>query len=213
MSRRFLLVGALVTVEQGSIEQLAYGTLAAQLYLLVQLVAAPYRKVSDNFLASMCSFFISVVFVTSIFYKISALTQLEELQLILSTEQAQDYTPPLVVLSIVIMGSCVGALIILAGISVVLASQERQRALLAARVSAARRLRYLAEDSEAFLPKLPALTSLVSELYPKQSLLDRLSTTVPRTGPFHLFLSHNWRHGQSEMRVVKQRLREARMRD
>ena len=27
-------------------------------------------------------------------------------------------------------------------------------------------------------------------------------------GPFHVFLSHNWKHGQSEMRVIKTRLKE-----
>ena len=30
----------------------------------------------------------------------------------------------------------------------------------------------------------------------------------PESGPFHCFLSHNWEHGQSEMRVIKTRLTE-----
>ena len=30
----------------------------------------------------------------------------------------------------------------------------------------------------------------------------------PGAGPFHVFLSHNWKHGQEKMRIVKSELRE-----
>ena len=35
-----------------------------------------------------------------------------------------------------------------------------------------------------------------------------LPESRPGAGPFHVFLSHNWKHGQSEMRIVKKALRE-----
>ena len=44
MARRFVLVGVFITVRQGSIEQLIYGTLVALVYLMIQLVAMPYRR-------------------------------------------------------------------------------------------------------------------------------------------------------------------------
>ena len=44
MARRFVLVGVFITVRQGSIEQLVYGTLVALVYMMVQLVAMPYRR-------------------------------------------------------------------------------------------------------------------------------------------------------------------------
>ena len=31
---------------------------------------------------------------------------------------------------------------------------------------------------------------------------------IPKDGPFHVFLSHNWKHGQSTMRIIKSRLGE-----
>ena len=42
MLRRFLLVGVFVVIQPGSIQQLAYATFIALLYLAVQLTAAPF---------------------------------------------------------------------------------------------------------------------------------------------------------------------------
>lgn len=77
MSRRFLLVGFFIVVPlegQGTIEQLAYATFVAQLFLVLQANAAPFRKAEDDFLATTCSLLLVVLFLTSIFYKYSALT-------------------------------------------------------------------------------------------------------------------------------------------
>lgn len=42
MLRRFVLVGLLVIVNQGSVEQLAYGTLASMVYVVLQMNCAPF---------------------------------------------------------------------------------------------------------------------------------------------------------------------------
>ena len=56
MGRKFLLVGLYVTVQPGSIMQIAIGTITAAVYLMVQLQAQPYRNQSDNYLAVASSF-------------------------------------------------------------------------------------------------------------------------------------------------------------
>ena len=183
MSRRFLLVGVLVTHNQGSIEQLGYGTLVAFVYLIIQLVAAPYRKQSDNFFAAACSLFLFVMFFASIFYKVAALTQLSEFQDLMSSEQKSDFHPPYVALSLSLFGSSVGALVSLGVLFVVLGGEEAHRAQLEARAAKARRLRYVKDDAEVV-----ALEALA--------------------GHFHTFLSHVWGTGQDQMRIVKQRLLE-----
>ena len=71
MLRRFLLVGVFVTVKQGSVEQLAYGTLISIVYLAIQLIAGPYRKQSDDFFAAVCGLLLATMFVVCIFYKVS----------------------------------------------------------------------------------------------------------------------------------------------
>ena len=52
--RRFFLVGVLVVYKQGSVEQLAYGTLGTLLYMVLQLSCSPFADVADDFLASTC---------------------------------------------------------------------------------------------------------------------------------------------------------------
>jgi len=50
---------------------------------------------------------------------------------------------------------------------------------------------------------------LHAKLYDRES--ERVRDGIEplaHAGPFHVFLSHNWEHGQSEMRIVKERLRE-----
>ena len=89
MFRRFLLVGILVTVKQGSVEQIAYAALISMVYMALQISASPFRKPSDDSFASGCSVCLSVLYVVCIFYKFAALTDLDDVKNAMTTEQKQ----------------------------------------------------------------------------------------------------------------------------
>ena len=152
MSRRLLLVGVMVTFQQGSIQQLACGTLGCMLYLVMQLLAVPYKALSDDFLASACrcatrggrsrsslptaslvlppfarSVALYILFFASIYYKYAALTQVDELQAVMSMEQRSDYLPSFLVLSIQLFAACFGVLALVALLFGVLATSETRK--------------------------------------------------------------------------------------
>ena len=60
------------------------------------------------------------------------------------------------------------------------------------------------DGKEVLLAPLESLGPLNSRLLPNA----KPSPLVPHAGPFHLFLSHNWMHGQDTMRIIKTRLSE-----
>ena len=62
MLRRFLLVGLMVTVESGTTLQVILGTLFSMIFLLFQVQAAPFKRLSDDYLAGACSFSLSSIF-------------------------------------------------------------------------------------------------------------------------------------------------------
>ena len=173
MLRRFLLVGVLVMCEQGSLEQIAYGTLVALVYLTIQTIASPFAKSSDNFFASGCSLLLAILFVCSVFYKFSALTSLEDLQRVMSTGQKSDYRPPHMALTATILGTCVGAFVLLAMIIGCLATEEARRMRKEARAALARRLLTVKGGQEVQAPPIAE-------------------------NEFHLFLSHVWSTGAHE---------------
>jgi hypothetical protein len=93
--------------------------------------------------------------------------------------------------------------------------RDRRERLNNERLKSARRLRHLKDSertkrgSEVLLDKLPsgvAKEKLLKKLHPNTP--DSELGLIPHAGPFHIFLSHNWQHGQSTMRIVKTRLRE-----
>ena len=183
MLRRLLLVGAFVVVRQGSIEQLAYGNLVALVYLCVQVSAAPFMRLSDDFFAAGCSLLLAVFFLCALVFKYAELTQLDELQSRMSSEQKDDYYMPYIVFSGIFMATCSGVFGLLGVIFAVQAADEARRAVHEARASRARRLRWVADSSEVRLG-LPLL-------------LDEGATPYVALAPaikerFHLFLSHVW---------------------
>ena len=200
MTRRLLLVGAFVVgpYHPGSLMQLAVATVTCVLFFAFQLQLMPYLSHTDNLLANGCSLSLIVIFVTSIFYKVAALTELKEIQDRMSYEQQEDFVMPTAPLTAVLILSVLGALILL-GVVVaqVAAKQALDRAL-------ARRLHHLETRKEVVIPPLKRLEKQVSALYGKN--ID--PNDVPSRGPFHIFLSHNWKHGQAKMRIIKTRLRE-----
>lgn len=60
-SQRFVLVGLMV-LYQDSMMQIFVGTLLAAGFLLFQVQAQPYKNISDNFLASVASFCLVIIF-------------------------------------------------------------------------------------------------------------------------------------------------------
>lgn len=93
MARRVVLVGVFVVLPwdlQGSIEQLAYGTMVTLVYLTVQITASPYRNPSDDFFATGCSLAIAMFFLCSLIFKYTELTQVVYLQERMSSEQVRQ---------------------------------------------------------------------------------------------------------------------------
>ena len=80
---------------------------------------------------------------------------------------------------------------------------EGQKLQREARAARARRLRYCKDGTEVLLPPSESLGTLVQMFLPIAE-----PSIVPHIGPFHLFLFHNWMHGQEAMRIIKTRLLE-----
>ena len=62
MLRRFLLVGLMVVIYNGSMLQLVLGTLFAAILLFFQVQAAPFNDMADDYLAAAASFSLLIVF-------------------------------------------------------------------------------------------------------------------------------------------------------
>ena len=89
MLRKFLLVGLFVTIEPGSITQIALATIVTAVFLLVQLQAKPYKSASDDFLASASSFALLMIFFCSVIYKYVELTDTQDISNKMSIEQQE----------------------------------------------------------------------------------------------------------------------------
>ena len=153
MLRRFLLVGVFIVIpRQGTVEQLAYGAVVAVVHLAFQVSASPFGHATDDFFASMCSMLLAVLFVCAIFYKYNTLTEMRDLQEVMSEEQIADYRPSPWRLSLILAGISVGGLVILFLIVVTQASEAAKQALAAQRAAKARRLRYVRNDQEVVPP-------------------------------------------------------------
>ena len=70
----------------------------------------------------------------------------------------------------------------------------------------ARRLRYTKDRAVVTLGPLPQLRSYIQG--EKLQYGETPEVQIPHAGPFHVFLSHNWKHGQEAMRIIKNRLKE-----
>ena len=142
MLRRLLLVGVFVVINPGSVEQLAYATLVSVLYLAIQSIASPFKDVYDDFMAAACSLALVVLFILCGLYKFAALTDLDDVQRVMSLELKLDYLTSYVSLSTILMLACLSAFLVLGSIVTVLAFEDERRRRHDARVALARRLRY-----------------------------------------------------------------------
>ena len=164
MGRKFLLVGLMV-LAQGSMRQLYLGAVFAGAFLLFQVQAAPFKEQADDFIASSASFGLAVIFIVSISFKYAALVDLRDIQDVMSTEQDDLYVFDSGILTVLIVISVLGALIVSILIFVIQFTVEARRLQRERLASKARRLRYRMDDEEV---RAPAIAS----------------------DGYHLFLSH-----------------------
>ena len=193
MLRRFLLVGIFVVIEPGTIQQLAYATFASLFYLAIQLTASPFRKRADDFMAATSSLALATLFVLCLIYKFGVLTQLNDVQEVMSLELYDDYVVSYVSFSGVLWMTCMSTFAVLGGIVAKLAGEEAiQRAR-------ARRLIYRASGDGVtiptnFLQSSRRLQQLLNGRLYQKDLQGRVVETafpLPTAGPFHVFLSHS----------------------
>ena len=142
----------------------------AACYMLVQVQASPYKYMSNDYLANGCSFSLLVVFICCIMYKVGTLTELSDVQMVMSSEQRGDFIFPPIVLTFVLAACVGGALVASFVILIVQVAREKARVLREARAAKARRLCSKNDHSEMSVPLLLA--------GPKKY--------------FHVFLSHVW---------------------
>ena len=183
MQRRFLLVGLMVVVKPGSILQIAMACIYSILYLVFQMEAKPYLNISDDYLANVCSFSIVLVYVSCLFIKIDALTELQGVQTVLSLDLKDMFDVPASALIISLYISVLGSIGVSAYLGVRQVRAKRKQREREAKASKARKLRYVHNGEEVVPPKVAA-------------------------NGYHLFLSHVWATGQDQVRVMKQRLKE-----
>ena len=179
MARRLFLIGIMVVIEPGKMTQIAIGTIFSAAFLVVQLIAQPFKKGSDDLLGVSCSFALLMFFVCSVLYKIDALTSIDDLQAKMSLEQKRIYALSPLTLSYILIGSVLMSIIAMALIV------SGQIALEARRRMKLRRIKYLKTGKEVEL------------------------TPLEDAQAFHLFLSHAWPAAQDRMRIVKERFTEA----
>lgn len=188
MLRRLVLIGFFILLDRGSITQLIAGTIYCLFHQLIQMLAAPYKSLHDNFLANASNFALCVLFLTLIMFQVSNATGLAEVREVLAPEQRSNLTVDSLALTVVLVFTLLTSVGVGAVLLVFELRRERERIALEARNALARRLRYVDTNEEVLPPPLPKEESVF--------------------GHFHLFLSHVWGTGQDQMRVIKQRLKE-----
>lgn len=97
-------------------------------------------------------------------------------------EQQEDYEVPSGMITALLFGVVIGALVVSFGLLLIQLALERARMLREAKQSKARRLRLKQTKEDVQVPELESCAH------------------------FHVFLSHVWGTGQDQMRIVKQRL-------
>ena len=132
--RRFVLIGIFVNfpAKSGTIQQITFGVLFSLLYALLQLYAQPYMVQSDDFLAAGLSTGLAVFFITAALYKFGELTDISEINSLLSDTQKNTFVPPYLLLTFVIFISISTGFIMLGFITAIQVETERKRRLLEA---------------------------------------------------------------------------------
>jgi len=139
MLRKFLLVGIFLMIDQGTILQIAVGTIVSAAYLMIQVQAAPYKNQMDDHLAQGTNFSLLMVFFCCVIYKYDSLTN--NSQFMTSSDQEDDFVTPTLLLTIVLVLSVFGSLFIAALLVIIQISVEiKNKAKL-------KRLKYVVSDA------------------------------------------------------------------
>jgi hypothetical protein len=197
MLRVFLLIGVYSLIDPGSIVQLFVAYVTALLHVVLQVQARPFVEISNNYLALSSSLSIVVIFSCCILFKMQSLSELEEVQVVMTDRMRHEYATPMVVVTTTLIAT-VGALASVTLIAVVQASQEQRKRRRDLRNAQSRRLRYQAGSN-----LLPANIIDGKEVEIHDGMLG---PRLPDGCEYHCFLSHVWVTGQDQMRVVKTRL-------
>ena len=150
-----------------------------------------------------CAAHIVRICLVTVILKLKVLTETEEVSAVLSHKLHQLFDVPLISLSGTMLASSLGSLVLSLLVLITQVRTESDQIMRKARAARARRLRYCKDGTEVLLPPLQSLGTLVRMFLPNAE-----PSLVPCIGPFHLFLSHNWMHGQEAMRIIKTRLQE-----
>jgi hypothetical protein len=172
MLRRLCLVGVFVLIKRGSILQLVVGTAFCAAWLLLQMQAAPYAALGVEALASGCSFGLLMLFLSCLIFKVGTLTEMPEVQEVMSNEQTSALDVPSLSLTILLFASAVFALVLSAALLVVQLALERARIAREASTSKARRLR-------------------------KKDTGKEVEPPIIASNAWHVFLSHAWSTGRA----------------
>ena len=127
MLKRFLLVGLMVAVRNGEMIQLIIGTLVAAILLFIQVQAAPYIDMSDDFLAAASSFSLLIYFLCCIGFKYSALIELPGIWMRMSGEQQDVYGVNTGVLTAITMVSIIASLAVAGALFLIQLAAEGAR--------------------------------------------------------------------------------------
>ena len=185
MGRKLILVGFMIIVPAylSSMLQLILGTLVSAIFLFVQLIASPYENQSDDYLAATASFSILVFFLSCLGYKYASAFDLAGIKQAMTLDQQNVYAVDTSWLTAFLLASIFASLVMTCVIFFLQLGAETVAFRREERVAKARRLRYVQTGLEVTPPAIDA-------------------------GAFHVFLSHTWAQGQSDMRIVKHRLLE-----
>lgn len=183
MFRKLMLVGVFQLILPGSVMQIIIAFFFSFMYLVIQLQAAPFRWVQDNYVALVASMLICTQLFCCIVTKIENLVLLPSVVAIFSDSLVETYSIPENGLATLLLGSVVGALIFATCIAGTQSLGERARLREENIAAKSRRLHDVDTDEPIEAPEIPH---------------DK----------YHLFLSHVWKTGQDQTRIIKQRLDE-----
>ena len=191
--------------ERGTMMQLALATLVCIMLLAFQLQANPFVHTTDDFLAASCSFCLAVTFLCCVCYKLNTLTELKDMQDRMSLEQKTDFVLPTVTLTAILIISVFASVGVFGALLLNTFRKEKLLRQQQLRAAKSRRLRWYPRDS----PKFGAEVSDVRPPKEKEPMpVWATEAAIPIKQRWHAFLSHNWREGQSDMKLVKSRLAE-----
>lgn len=187
MFRRLMLVGLLgldnAAFPRGSVHQVMFALLFSLLFLCVQMQTAPFRRRSDNFLASSASFSLVVIFACCLAYLFTDILHAPDVAAAMNGSQIHRFSISRLPLTVVFAVAALSTVNFNAIVFVGQVAHERKYLMMEARQRVVRR------------PLLDAQTGLPVPIPPLES-----------EDCYHIFLSHRQADGQDLVRVIKHRL-------